>query len=213
MDAAEHAPRLQPLLVLRRPVGAVRPDRPRRVGPRDQPLAELTTVVAGSVGDGLAADQPVHPVDRNMALVAVDRDRDVDRLRAVGACFGLGILDGPAAIHVFLPRLCGLVRPDVGGTLTLLDLCLLAIRVSLPWRRDQAGIDDLAAPRQVTRRRDRPVESCEQFVQRARRDQGLSEVPQRVRMRHTVFWPELTEPHPRQPVAHQILGLLERQPV
>ena len=38
----------------------------------------------GGIGDGLAADQPMHPVDRDMGLVAVDRDRDDAPCLAIG---------------------------------------------------------------------------------------------------------------------------------
>ena len=58
-------------------------------------------------------DQPVHPVDGDMGLVAVEGDRDIDRLGAVGADLRLGILDSPAPIDVLLTGLGGLVRPDL----------------------------------------------------------------------------------------------------
>ena len=84
----------------------------------------------------------------------------------------------------------------------------------LRWRgaATQRGVDDLARHRQIAGLGDRPVEPREQRVPRARRDQGLAEIPQRIRIRHRVARPEAAKPHPAQPVGHQELRLRQRQP-
>lgn len=104
----------------------------------------------------------MHPVDRDVRLVAINRYRDIDRLRAVGAGLRLRVLDRPAAMDILLSRLRWLVRPVLGSRLALVDLGLLTVRIPLPRRRHQARIDDLAAPRQVACRRDGLVELAKQ---------------------------------------------------
>ncbi len=107
MDAADQAVLGQPRLVLGRAVGAVGPDVAGGVGPLDQSLAQARAVVPGGIGGDLAADDPVYSVDRDVGLVAEDGDRDVDLPVSFHARLGLGVLDGPAPVHVLLARLRG----------------------------------------------------------------------------------------------------------
>lgn len=94
----------------------------------------------GGVGDDLATDQSMHPVDQDTAFAAVDRDGDIDRLRAVCAGSRLGLPDGPTAIVVLLPRLRGLVGPDLPGGPALLDRRLFPVGVALREARVAARI-------------------------------------------------------------------------
>jgi hypothetical protein len=98
----------------------------------------------GSIGDRPAADQPMPPVDADMALVAEDGDGDLDGLALRAFWFGLGpaAFERPAGIPVLLRAL------GAGPTLrraAVADDGLLFNSEFLARRGDQVGIDDLPA--------------------------------------------------------------------
>ena len=100
-------------LVLRRAIRGVGPDPAAGVGLVEQ-AGQLRAVVAGGVGGGPGADQPVAAVDADMVLVAEHRDGDVDALRAVRRRLGLGVFHRPARVAVLLRQLGGL-RAQASG--------------------------------------------------------------------------------------------------
>jgi hypothetical protein len=148
------------------------------------------------VGHLLATNEAVPAIDADVRFVAEGGDREVTLRGAVGLDLALAGLEGPTRIRVFLRRLGGLFRPDLGRFLAGLDRRLLRVGIALARCRHQARIDDLPRHRQIAGILDRFVETGKQLVQGTGPDQRLAEVPQRVRVRHRVGDRETTEPHP-----------------
>jgi hypothetical protein len=99
------------------------------------------------------------------------------------AGFGLGELQRPARIGVFLRCSGGFVGPDLGGGLAFLDRILLGRGVALLGRGHQRGIDDLPAHGEIAALLELPVEVGEHHVERTRLGQLLAEQPDRVGIR------------------------------
>lgn len=213
VDPADLAQALEVALVFRGAVGAVGPHVGGGVGAVDQALAQPGAVVGRGIGDLLPTDDAVPVVDRDVGFVAERGDRDVDPRCAVLGRLGLGDRHRPARVDVLLARLGRLLGPDLTGAFARLDRGLLAVGGALTRGGDQRRVDDLARHRQIARLRDRAVQAREQRVERPRTDQGLAEVPEGVGVRDRVARPQPAEAHPAQPVAHQVLGLLQRQAV
>ena len=81
---------------------------------------------------------------------------------------------------------------------------------------DDRGVDDLAAHRQKSGRRQRRIEAPEQNLDRRlagqpRPRQRFAEGPDRVGIRHRVGQTQAEKAHERQPVADQVFGPLVRQ--
>jgi hypothetical protein len=57
------------------------------------------------------------------------------------------------------------------------------------------------------------IEPLEQPIQRLGRNQRLTEIPQRIGIGNRIARTKAAKAHPAQPVAHQILGLVKRQPM
>src|SRR3954447_14277149 len=74
---------------------------------------------------------------------------------------GFRVFDGPARVAVLLSELRGLVLPVLGNA-TVTERLLLLLCVALLRRRDDRGIDNLAAHRQETRSPQKLVEAPEQ---------------------------------------------------
>lgn len=78
MNAADLSEPAQEALVLGGSIGGIGPDIRSGILGIDQPLAQPRPVVRRRVGDLLAANDPVPPIDRDMRLVAEGRDGNVD---------------------------------------------------------------------------------------------------------------------------------------
>ena len=151
-------------------------------------------------------------VDADMALVAVDRRGDLHHQRAVGLSLAPPPLQGPAPVAVLLAQLRRVRRPvlrDPAG----LEVGLLRVRVALPRRRDDRGVDHLPAHREVSAVAKMRVEAGEQNVDRLGPGQELAEQPDRAGVRNSPMQVEAQKTHEAQPVADLELGLLVRQPV
>ena len=94
----------------------------------------------------MTADQSVDPVDRDLGLVPIDRDWEIDWFHVISPEFRLQAFDGPATVDVLLLRFGGRLGPDLGSGFICLDRRLLAFGIALQWNRDRARIHDLSAP-------------------------------------------------------------------
>ena len=213
MDTADAADTLQIPLILRRAICRIGPDIGRGVLRIDQPLAQPRPVMRRGIGGFAAPDHAMSTVDRDMRLVAIGRDCDVDLRLALRPGLGFAELHRPARIGVLLARAGRLVGPDLGGFFAVLYPGLLVIVVALPRCGHQRRIDDLAGHGQIARAGDRIVEPGEQALHGAGGDQRLAEVPQRIGVRHRIAGAQATEAHPAQPVGHQVFRLRQRQAV
>lgn len=144
MDTADPALGLQPAFVALAPIGRISPDIRGCIVVGDH-LAQHAPVVARAVRRLALADKTKGLADRDAALVAEARDRDVRLRPAIGGRTSLSELERPACVRVLLPRLGRLVRPDLGGALALLHRRLLGLGVPLLWGCHQRGINDLPA--------------------------------------------------------------------
>ena len=131
VDLALHPVGLQPSLVLSRPICGIRPDPAPGIRSLDQAFPQAGAVMLGCIRDDLPPDDAILAVDGDVTLAAEDRDGDVDRLGTIGAGLGLGMLDRPARIRVFLRRLRGFAGPDLLCGPARLDGRLLAVRIAL----------------------------------------------------------------------------------
>ena len=104
-----------------------------------------------------------------------------------------------------MPQLGRLGLP-IRRYLALLDCLLLVVRIALPRRRNQAGIDDLTRHGDVTSLPQHGIELLEQSLDRPGRGQLLPEQPDRAGVRNTVLQPQSQEPHKRQPVIDEKFG-------
>ena len=214
MDPAREAGLRETRLVLRGPIGGIRPDPARRVRAIEQ-RGQFRAVVTRGMRGGPGPDQPVATIDADMVLVAEHRHRDVHALRTVRRRFGLGVFHRPAGIAVLLTQFRGLFRPVLGNT-PLAQRPLLVLGVSLLRRRHHGGIDDLPAHGDETRGPELRVEAAEQRLDRrdaiqCRPRQPFPEIPDRVRVRHPVRERQPKEAHERQPILDQVFRPLIRQ--
>jgi hypothetical protein len=100
---------------------------------------------------------PKPAVDAEVALVAEDRDGEVDRRDgAVLRGLRLGELHRPARVPILVAELGG-SRLPLGRDPARLDLGLLRGRVALTWGRNQGRINDLARHRDVASRPQRLI--------------------------------------------------------
>src|SRR6476620_2097087 len=133
------------------------------------------------------ADQPMRTVDRDMVLVAESGDGEIDLRHAIPLRLGFRVFDRPARVAILLSELRGLVFP-VRGNATFTERLLLLLCVALLRRRDDRGIDNLAAHRQEARSPQKLVEAPEQGVDSTGSLQSLPECPDRIgignRIRH-----------------------------
>src|SRR5436305_10873878 len=95
------------------------------------------------------ADQTMRTVDRDVVLIAKGRDGEIDLRHAILLRLGFRVFDDPARVAVLLSELRGLVLPVLGNA-TVTERLLLLLCVALLRRRDDRGIDSLAAHRQAT---------------------------------------------------------------
>ena len=102
-------------------------------------------------------------VNRDMVLVAKGGDGEIDLRHAILLRLGFRVFDGPARVAVLLSELRGLVLPVLGNA-TVTERLLLLLCVALLRRRDDRGIDNLAAHRHETRSPQKLVEAPEQDV-------------------------------------------------
>ena len=203
---------LQIRLVGRRTIRGVGPYIRGCVCRIDQALAQPGAVMSRCIGRLAATDDPITPVDRDVALVAEDRDGDVDLRLAVR--FGLAFENFTVqrASRSFWRSLAGLSFQSCGISPALMAAfspsvlrCLGAATsvASTIWpaigRYPASLIAWSSRPNSLSR-----TLAC---------DQRLAEVPQRIGVRYRVAGAKSAEPHPAQPVADQIIRLLQRQPV
>src|ERR1700730_10145219 len=133
MDMADAAVPFHELLVGDRSVSGVRPDA-ARVGLVEKSIAQTAALIGGGVRRAPFANEAETAIERDVVLIAEDRNRQIDgRRRAILARLGLGVFDGPARVAILLAELRGLVFP-----------VLLVLGVALTRSGDQARIDDLA---------------------------------------------------------------------
>jgi len=150
-------------------------------------------------------------VDRDVVLVAESGNGDIDRRhRAVRLRLGLGELDRPARVTIFLASFRRLVLPiprDAAG----LDVVLFLLRIPLLRRGDKAGIHDLPGHGDIAGLAQHRIEALEQGFDRSGLGQSFPIKPDRARIGNPVRKPQPKEPHERQPVIDQELGAFVRQ--
>lgn len=157
MDPADLAVPEQPAFVCLATIGRVGPDIGGRIVVRHH-VPEHTSIEANPIGDLALADEPEPATNRNAALLAKARDRNVRLRFAIPCRSGLGELQRPACIRVLLRRVVRFVRPDLVGALAFFDRLLLALIVALLERSNERSIDDLAAHREIASPLQHPVE-------------------------------------------------------
>src|ERR1700730_2634289 len=168
MELADKAVLLQEGFIGLRAIGRICPHGTCRIGLVEQPLAQLAAFVSSRVGRRPFADEAETAIDRDVILIAEDRDCKIDGWRGtVCGRLSLGELHRPSGVAILLPQLGGLVLPAVGNA-PLLDRFLLFLRVALARRGDQAGVDDLARHSDVARFPQCRVEAFEQRFDGAR---------------------------------------------
>ena len=138
-------------------------------------------------------------INADVVLVAEGGDGEIDARSALLARFGLGVFDRPARIAVLLAQLGGLLCPFCRDA-AFLDVALLAVGVALLWRGDERGVDDLAAHRQKSGRREHRIEALEhnldcRLTGQPGPRQCLAEGPDRVGVGHRVREPQAKEAH------------------
>ena len=144
------------------------------------------------------------PVDGDVVLIAKGRDRDIHRLRAVGTGLGLGELDRPARVTVFLAQLGGLLLPGLWNAASL-DLCLLSLGVPLLRGRHQRRVHDLAGHGDISRLGHSLIKPPEQPIHGPSELQALAEQPDRLGIGNPVPQRQPEKPHERKPVVDQEL--------
>jgi hypothetical protein len=124
-------------------------------------FAQAHALVSGGVSRRPLADEAEATVDRDVVLIAEDRNGQIDRRgRAVLFRFGLGELHRPAGIAVLRAEFGRLVLPILRDA-AFLDCLLLFLRIALLGRGDQTGVDDLPRHGDVAGCAQRRVETVE----------------------------------------------------
>lgn len=96
-------------------------------------IARPLPVEACRLGDAGLSDESEGPADPHAALAAVGGVGDVDPGLSAGGVLGIGELRRPACLGVLLPRLGGLIGPDVISGVALFDPILLGLEMTLLW--------------------------------------------------------------------------------
>ena len=175
MDVADEAILVQERLVGRRSVGGIGPHPARRIALVEQALAQTTALIGSRICGRPSADEAETAIDRNMVLIAKERDCQIDwRCRAILARFGLAQFDRPVCVAILVPQLGRLGLP-IRRYPALFDRLLLVVRIALPRRRNQAAIDDLTRHGDVTSLPQHGIELLEQSLDRSSRGQLLPE--------------------------------------
>jgi len=81
MDMADEAVAFHELLVGGRSVSGVRPDAARRVGLVEKSIAQTAALIGGGVRRAPLPDEAKAAIDRDVILIAKDRDRQIDHWR------------------------------------------------------------------------------------------------------------------------------------
>jgi len=123
------------------------------------------------------------------------------------AVMPLVVLLGPARVHVLLPLFRGLFAPRRRRA-TALDRGVFLARVALARHIHEAGVHQFAGLRQQAARAQLLVEEREELLERARFDQRLAEVPERVGIRDFVGQRPTDELLETEAVVDLIFGLL-----
>ena len=140
-----------------------------------------------------------------LIFVAEARDRNVGAAVCRSRQWtGLGELDGPARICVLLCRLCWFVGPDLMAVLPAL-IASFSSRVALLGSRNQRGIDDLPAHREIAALRSWRSKASNSTSIAPASVSRLAEQPDRVCIRRRSAQIEAQEAQPAQPVPDQIL--------
>lgn len=142
---------------IRGSIGRIRPDVLARIVGKE--LLEHVAVVQGRIGHGIAANQLVLHIHRDVVLVAVIR---------------LAVLLGPARVRVFsTPLVLGPVLWDVA----LFDRGIFLPVVPLFRHADNAGIHDLPFHRHETVVPEMRIEGRKQFLYNAGLDEVFPKTP------------------------------------
>src|ERR1700747_3674690 len=109
MDMADEAVPFHELLVGGRSVSGARPDAARRVGLVEKSTAQTAALIGGGVRRAPFANEAETAIERDVVLIAKDRNRQIDgRRRSILARLGLGVFDGPARSRSFWRSFAGL---------------------------------------------------------------------------------------------------------
>src|SRR5438132_8734118 len=99
MDMADEAVPFHELLVGGRSVSGVRPDAARRVGLVEKSIAQTAALIGSGVCRAPFANEAETAIERDVVLIAEDRNRQIDRRRrSILARLGLGVFDCPARV-------------------------------------------------------------------------------------------------------------------
>jgi hypothetical protein len=98
------------LFVGRRSGGGMRPYAARRIGFVEKSLTWATAFIGGGVRRAPLADEAKAAIDRDVILIAKDRNRQNRRRRAILARLGLGELDRPTRVAILLAQFRRLSR-------------------------------------------------------------------------------------------------------
>ena len=124
----------------------------------------------------------------------------------------LAVLLGPPRVRILLATLGRLLLPAL-RRLAILDPRVLVTAVALLGDRDDRGVDDLAAHRQVAPLLQRAVEGIEQRLYHPRLRQVFAVEPHRLGVGNPVLKPQPQKPHEREAVTKLVLHLIVRQVV
>src|SRR6516164_10883071 len=106
MDVADETILVQERLVGSRSVGGIGPHPARRIALVEQALAQTTALIGSRICGRPSADEAETAIDRDMGLIAKERDCQIDwRRRAILARFGLAEFDRPARVAILVPQL------------------------------------------------------------------------------------------------------------
>jgi len=126
----------------------VGPDPARRVGLVEKPLAQARALVGGGIRRAPAADEAKLAIDRDVILISLDRNRQVDRRRrAILSRLGLGELHRPPRVAILLAEFRRLVLPLVWNAPFLDRLFLL---LGVRWRGAAIGLASTIWPDMAT---------------------------------------------------------------
>src|SRR4029077_16806393 len=99
MDLADEAVPFHELLVGGRSVSGLRPDAARRVCLVEKSIAQTAALIGSGVCRAPFANEAETAIERDVVLIAEDRNRQIDRRRrSILARLGLGVFDCPARV-------------------------------------------------------------------------------------------------------------------
>ncbi len=186
MNVASKAMGFHKRFVLLGPICAVRPNARAGVFPIQKPAAQEPAIVTTGIRDVPPADETQRFADRRVCLVPEGGNSNIERLGAVGLCPRLAELHRPPGIHILLPSLVGLARPDLLGTLPRLDGFLLIIEIAMLGCGHKRAVDQLSAHGDVAGLPQSVLKSGKQTVYRIGLGQTLAERPDRLGIGHTI---------------------------